>query len=40
MFFDRGNFSQICSFFNDANELIDIPPPTIVKPIGIIFNFY
>lgn len=34
MFYDRANFTQICSYFNDANEQIDLPAPTILKPIG------
>jgi DNA-directed RNA polymerase III subunit RPC1 len=31
-FFDRRQFTQICSYFADANLQIDIPPPTIWKP--------
>ena len=31
-FFDRRQFTQICSYFADANLQIDIPPPTILKP--------
>jgi DNA-directed RNA polymerase III subunit RPC1 len=31
-FFDRRSFTQICSYFGDANMHIDIPPPTIWKP--------
>ncbi|KAI0307253.1 beta and beta-prime subunits of DNA dependent RNA-polymerase [Multifurca ochricompacta] len=42
-FFDRGQFTQICSYFADANLQIDIPPPTIWKPVRLwtgkqIFN--
>ncbi|QRW01352.1 DNA-directed RNA polymerase III subunit C5 [Ceratobasidium sp. AG-Ba] len=42
-FFDRRQFSQICSYLADANLQIDIPPPTIIKPIRLwtgkqIFN--
>ena len=31
-FFDRQQFTQICSYFADADLHIDIPPPTILKP--------
>jgi len=31
-FFDRRQFTQICTYFADANLHIDIPPPTIFKP--------
>lgn len=31
-FFNRRQFVQICSYFEDANLHIDIPPPTIWKP--------
>ncbi|RXK37437.1 DNA-directed RNA polymerase III subunit RPC1 [Tremella mesenterica] len=31
-FFSRQQFTQICSFFCDADLDIDIPPPTIWKP--------
>jgi DNA-directed RNA polymerase III subunit RPC1 len=31
-FFDRRQFTQICSYLADANMQIDIPPPTIWKP--------
>ncbi|KAF8505682.1 beta and beta-prime subunits of DNA dependent RNA-polymerase [Russula emetica] len=42
-FFDRRQFTQICSYFADANLHIDIPPPTIWKPVRLwtgkqIFN--
>ncbi|KAI0052660.1 beta and beta-prime subunits of DNA dependent RNA-polymerase [Auriscalpium vulgare] len=42
-FFDRRQFTQICSYFADANLQIDIPPPTIWKPVRLwtgkqIFN--
>ncbi len=42
-FFDRQQFTQICSYFADANLQIDIPPPTIWKPVRLwtgkqIFN--
>lgn len=42
-FFDRKQFTQICSYFADANLQIDIPPPTIWKPVRLwtgkqIFN--
>ncbi|KAI5116058.1 hypothetical protein M0805_002844 [Coniferiporia weirii] len=31
-FFDRRQFTQICSYFADADLHIDIPPPAIIKP--------
>lgn len=31
-FLDRTHFFQYISFFGDANERIDVPPPTIFKP--------
>jgi DNA-directed RNA polymerase III subunit RPC1 len=42
-FYDRRQFTQICSFFGDANVHIDIPPPTVIKPVRLwtgkqIFN--
>ncbi|KAG8685159.1 DNA-directed RNA polymerase III subunit, partial [Ceratobasidium sp. 394] len=42
-FFDRRQFSQICSYLADADLQIDLPPPTIIKPVRLwtgkqIFN--
>ncbi|KII96076.1 hypothetical protein PLICRDRAFT_130272 [Plicaturopsis crispa FD-325 SS-3] len=42
-FFDRRQFTQICCYLADANLQIDIPPPTIWKPVRLwtgkqIFN--
>ncbi|KAH9950127.1 beta and beta-prime subunits of DNA dependent RNA-polymerase [Amylocystis lapponica] len=34
-FFDRREFTQICSYFSDADSQIDIPPPTIWKPVRL-----
>jgi DNA-directed RNA polymerase III subunit RPC1 len=34
-FFDRRQFTQICCYFADANLQIDIPPPTIWKPVRL-----
>jgi DNA-directed RNA polymerase III subunit RPC1 len=34
-FFDRRQFTQICSYFADANLQVDIPPPTIWKPVRL-----
>lgn len=31
-FYDRRQFTQICSYMGDANFSIDIPPPAIIKP--------
>lgn len=35
VFFDRRSFTQICCYFADANLQIDIPPPTIWKPVRL-----
>lgn len=32
VFFTRSQFTEILSWFTDANEMIDLPPPTILKP--------
>ncbi|KZS94039.1 beta and beta-prime subunits of DNA dependent RNA-polymerase [Sistotremastrum niveocremeum HHB9708] len=42
-FYDRRQFTQICSYFADANLHIDVPPPAIIKPVRLwtgkqIFN--
>lgn len=42
-FYDRRQFAQICSYMSDGESQIDIPPPTIIKPIQLwtgkqIFN--
>jgi DNA-directed RNA polymerase III subunit RPC1 len=42
-FFDRRQFTQICSYLGDAELHIDIPPPTVIKPVRLwtgkqIFN--
>ena len=42
-FFDRQQFTQICSYLGDANLKIELPPPTIWKPVRMwtgkqIFN--
>lgn len=34
-FLDRRQFTQICSYLADANLHIDIPPPTIWKPVQL-----
>ncbi|KAH9935894.1 beta and beta-prime subunits of DNA dependent RNA-polymerase [Epithele typhae] len=34
-FFDRRQFTQICSYFCDAHLQIDIPPPTVWKPVRL-----
>ncbi|KAF8876261.1 hypothetical protein BD779DRAFT_1560988 [Infundibulicybe gibba] len=34
-FLDRRQFTQICCYFADANLQIDIPPPTIWKPVRL-----
>ncbi|KAJ3415502.1 hypothetical protein HDV05_004704 [Chytridiales sp. JEL 0842] len=35
VFYDRAQFVQICSYFCDASTKIDIPPPSIIKPIAL-----
>jgi DNA-directed RNA polymerase III subunit RPC1 len=35
LFLDRRQFTQICCYFADANMQIDIPPPTIWKPVRL-----
>ena len=35
MFFNRSEFCEIISWFADASELINIPPPTILKPVSL-----
>ena len=42
-FFDRRQSTQICCYLGDANLQIDLPPPTIWKPVRLctgkqIFN--
>ena len=42
-FFDRQQFTQICSYFGDGHVRVDLPPPTIWKPVRLwtgkqIFN--
>jgi DNA-directed RNA polymerase III subunit RPC1 len=32
VFFTRQEFTEILAYFTDANELIDLPAPTILKP--------
>ncbi|KAF8516014.1 hypothetical protein BU17DRAFT_76736 [Hysterangium stoloniferum] len=34
-FYDRRQFTQICSYFADAELHIDIPPPAILKPVRL-----
>jgi len=35
MFFDRSQFCKILSYITNANELIQLPPPAIIKPIEL-----
>ena len=32
-FYDRKTFTQICSYMVEGNEQIDLPSPTIIKPV-------
>lgn len=34
-FYDRRQFTQICSYFADAELHIDLPAPTIIKPVRL-----
>lgn len=34
-FFNRSQFMQLCGYFNDCNEVIDTPPPAILKPVEL-----
>eukprot|EP00744_Colponema_vietnamica_P003968 GILI01006003.1.p1 GENE.GILI01006003.1~~GILI01006003.1.p1 ORF type:complete len:1223 (+),score=408.56 GILI01006003.1:351-3671(+) len=34
-FFDRSMFCLLCSYLNDANEKVELPPPTIIKPVEL-----
>lgn len=34
-FLDRSQFCKLMSYITDANEMIDIPPPVILKPIEL-----
>ncbi|EGR30247.1 hypothetical protein IMG5_137010, partial [Ichthyophthirius multifiliis] len=33
MFFDRAAFSQLCTYFSDGNEQIQLPPPAVILPV-------
>jgi DNA-directed RNA polymerase III subunit RPC1 len=35
MFLNRSEFMRVCAYFGDANEKIDLPPPSIMKPIEL-----
>ena len=35
MFLNRAEFMRICSFFGDGEEKIEMPPPSIMKPIEL-----
>jgi DNA-directed RNA polymerase III subunit RPC1 len=35
IFLDRAEFMKALGYFGDANERIDLPPPSIVKPIEL-----
>ncbi|KAL9232875.1 hypothetical protein vseg_007938 [Gypsophila vaccaria] len=34
-FYDRGAFSQLCSYMGDGMDIIDLPTPALVKPIEL-----
>jgi DNA-directed RNA polymerase III subunit RPC1 len=31
----RSEFMRICAYFGDADERIEIPPPSIIKPVEL-----
>ncbi|KAJ3315902.1 hypothetical protein HDV04_000109 [Boothiomyces sp. JEL0838] len=35
VFYDRSQFAQICCYLQDASTHIDLPPPTIFKPVQL-----
>lgn len=35
VFYDRAQFTQICSYLDDAASAVDLPPPVIFKPIAL-----
>jgi len=35
MFLNRSEFMQACAYFSDANERVEIPPPSIIKPVEL-----
>ena len=35
IFYDRAQFAQICAYFSDSLEHIDISPPSIFKPVAL-----
>lgn len=35
VFFTKDKFCQVCSFFTASTEQIDLPPPSIVKPVEL-----
>lgn len=34
-FFDRSHFALLCAFMGDALERVDLPPPTIMRPLEL-----
>jgi len=34
-FLNRSEFMRVCAYFGDAEEKIDIPPPSIMKPVEL-----
>jgi DNA-directed RNA polymerase III subunit RPC1 len=34
-FLSRSQIMQMCGYFNDCNERIELPPPAILKPIEL-----
>ncbi|PIA38793.1 hypothetical protein AQUCO_02700174v1 [Aquilegia coerulea] len=34
-FYDRADFSLLCSYMGDAMDTVDLPPPALIKPIEL-----
>ena len=34
-FLNRSEFMKVCAYFNDGQERIEIPPPSIMKPVEL-----
>ena len=35
MFYDRSAFCQLVGYFGDACDLVDLPAPTVLKPLEL-----
>lgn len=39
-FFDRAQFTQMCTFMGDGMEKIDLPPPAIIKVFLTAYKYF